>query len=239
MAGRGSSQWLAGVIIIGLGILLLLNNFGVTDISIWNLISDYWPIFLIIWGTQFLTYDGKGVSEIVTGVVLTLVGILLLGNNLDWFSFNISYLWKVFWPVILILLGINFIRGMKPIGKSNWALMGGFEKKHEQWQLEDGDYWAVMGGIELDLRSAIIEDREYSIACNAIMGGIELVVPKDVTVICEGTAILGGVELLNESAGGIVSSLKSEQIANTANNKVIKIYCRAFLGGIEVKARER
>lgn len=228
-------QWVLGGILIGFGILLLLKNFGITDIGIGYVISKYWPVLLVLLGLDFV-FKKRGKVELITGLFLIILGALLLGEKHGLYKLDLSMLWKIFWPLVIILLGISFLRGPKPIGKSNFAFMGGFERKKEKWVLEDGSYWAVMGGIELDLRKAVIEDREYQINCNAIMGGIDIVVPTDITVICEGTAILGGVDLLGEGTGGIVSSLKAEQIKE--GNKAVKIYCRAIMGGVEVKVKE-
>ncbi|OEF96694.1 cell wall-active antibiotics response protein [Desulfuribacillus alkaliarsenatis] len=234
MNGRG--QWWVGAIIIGLGVLLLLNNLGFIDVSIGSIISNYWPVVFVIWGMQFL-FSRKSKGEVVTGLILIAIGLIFLGNKHDWFNIDLSFFWKLFWPVILIIIGINFLRGPKTSGKNNWAFLGGIEKSKQPWKLEDGDYWAVLGGIELDLRKAILENREYTISCNALLGGIELIVPKNITVICEGTAVLGGVEMLGEETGGIVSSMKVEQIADPGA-PVLKIHCRATLGGVEVTAKD-
>lgn len=114
--------------------------------------------------------------------------------------------------------------------------MGSLEKYKDSWALEDSSYWAIMGGVELDLRKAEIADKEYFITCNAIMGGIEIIVPKDISVKCEGIAILGGVDLLGESTGGIISSLRVEQISQE-KAAIINIYSRALMGGIEIKVK--
>jgi predicted membrane protein len=42
-----------GFILVLVGLLLLLNNLGIADIS--DILSDYWPLILILWGISILT----------------------------------------------------------------------------------------------------------------------------------------------------------------------------------------
>lgn len=42
-----------GFVLVVIGVLLLLNNLGVADIG--NIIHDYWPLILILWGISILT----------------------------------------------------------------------------------------------------------------------------------------------------------------------------------------
>jgi len=71
-----------------------------------------------------------------------------------------------------------------------------------------------------------------------VMGGIEIIVPPDLKVICDGTAILGGIEFLGEGSGGIIGSSSSSQEGREDGGAVVKIYGRAFMGGIEVTVKE-
>ncbi len=235
---RANREWVLGGIFVVAGVIMLLNNFGITDIGLGYIISEFWPLVLILWGLQVLIRR-KGTGELISGLILLTLGVLIIGKKQGLFDIDFSMFWKSLWPVLIILVGLSFLRGPKSSGKRRVAFMGGLEKKQNEWVLEDETYWAVMGGIELDLRKAVVEDKEYSLTCNAIMGGIDLVVPTDITVFCEGTAILGGVELLGESSGGIIGSQKAEMInSKPEGGPVVRIYCRAFMGGVEVKAKE-
>ncbi|OEH85350.1 hypothetical protein BHU72_04455 [Desulfuribacillus stibiiarsenatis] len=230
-------NFVPGLIVLGLGVLLLLKNLGFIEISIGQFFADFWPIILMIWGFQLLL-RGKGNGFPFTGIILIAIGAILLGNKRGWYEIDLSSIFPFIWPVILILAGISLLRGPKSFGNSNVAFMGGFEKKKEQWKLEDGDFWAVMGGIELDVRKAILDKSEYQLNCTAIMGGIKITVPRDVTVICEGSAILGGVEIMGEGAGGIVATLKEKSIVAAGTSRAtLRIYSRAIMGGIEIKAK--
>ncbi|MDW7672944.1 MAG: DUF5668 domain-containing protein [Bacillota bacterium] len=242
-------RYLFGLAVIITGVVLLFNNFGITEIEIGSLISTYWPILLVFWGIEHIfspfCRSGNNVKrhasqgEIIIGAILTFVGIAFLGRNLGWLTIDMSFIWKVFWPAILILVGINFLRGKATLsGKSHVAIMGGVEQgKSSSWDLKSDSYYAIMGGIELDITKAEVPEGETVLDLTAVMGGIEIIVPKGLPIICEGMAVLGGVEFLGEGTGGIIGN-KTMSAGDIDNGKkVLRIQARAFMGGIEVKSR--
>ncbi len=232
------SNWWIGAVLIVLGVLVLLNNLGVTEIGIGTLLRTYWPLLLVLWGVNVLAAGGRSSGNLLSGGVLLVVGGMLLGRNLGALEFSMSQFWQFFWPAILILAGISLLRGPLSGGKNNFAFLGGVDRTKGKWKLEDGNYWAFMGGIALDLRRAEMEEREYLLSCTAVMGGIEIIVPPNLTVVCDGTVILGGIEFLGEGSGGIVGSSSARQETEVPGGPVVKIYGRAFMGGIEVAVKE-
>lgn len=230
----GKRQWFWGILLIALGVILLLNNFGVTSISIGKLLADYWPVILIFWGLSTVI-NRKNSGDLAAGALLTLLGLVVLGNKLNLFEFDFSLVWASIWPALLILIGINLLLGTRGDGKTNWAIMGGVDKTKTPWKLENDNYLAVMGGIVLDLSKAVMEQEEYTLNFTVLMGGIEIRVPEHINIVCEGTAVLGGIECFNEESGGIYGSIKSERRAELAKI-TLHIVCRAVLGGIEIKA---
>lgn len=232
-----SNWWIGGVLIV-LGVMVLLNNLGVTEINIGEIVRTYWPLLLILWGANILATKSKTSGNLISGGALLVIGIVLLGRNMGFLDFDMADFWKIFWPVIIILAGISLLKGPLSRGKNNIAFLGGLDRTKGSWKLESSNYWAFMGGIDLDLRRAEIEEKEYLLSCTAIMGGIDIIVPPNLTVICDGTAILGGVEFLGEGSGGIIGSSSFKQDSKEASGALVKIYGRAFMGGIEVTVKE-
>jgi hypothetical protein len=238
-------MWL-GVVAILLGLLWLLNNIGMTHIAVGRLITVYWPVLFIIWGLEIILretiYGSKEESRstglrstVLNGVILAVLGTLILGSNLGIWHLNFSVVWKVFWPVILILIGWGLLRGVTSTGGTHWAIMSGIELRNKVWKLESGNMIAFMGGINLDLTVAEIPETDTVLNLTAIMGGIEVKVPDDVNVECEGTAILGGVTFLGESAGGVISSRRFGTREVDMSKKKVIIHSRTIMGSVEVK----
>jgi len=56
------SSFLTGIVVIVLGVIMLLNNFGVLSINVGDLISIYWPLLLVIWGIDMM-FPGAGAAS--------------------------------------------------------------------------------------------------------------------------------------------------------------------------------
>lgn len=66
------------IVLIFIGIIFLLNNFGLISWDIWGTLWKFWPIFPIIWGLQLVL--GKSLlSNIIIAIVtaILLLGVLL------------------------------------------------------------------------------------------------------------------------------------------------------------------
>lgn len=112
MKRRFTSQILGGLILIGLGALFLLRQLGYTDFSIGSLISDYWPVILIVMGVQNLLSTNEknsNGSSIFWGLFYLALGAYFLGRNLDWFYVSAGDFFKLLIPVMLIGGGLFVI----------------------------------------------------------------------------------------------------------------------------------
>lgn len=236
---KSYGRYIVGLVIIGFGAVALLNNFGVTSISLGYVFNLLWPLLLIAAGVNWITRGSRGdhgqIANLVTGGVLVGVGVLFLGGNAGLFNVDTTTFWKGFWPVIIILIGLNILFKNQHNFGGNTAIMGAVDKTKEVWDLSSGEYTAVMGGIDLDIRKANFTQRMINLDLTAIMGGITIIVPEDVAITCQGTAILGGVNLLGKGSGGIVgsASLQTGDLQNSA--KILNLRCTCIMGGIEIK----
>ena len=228
-----------GLLIILIGAIALLNNFGITAVSLSWFLNLVWPLLFVAAGVNWISRGSSGdrgrLAHLVTGAVLVAVGVLFFGANAGLFDLDKTSFWKGFWPVIIILIGINVMfKNEHNIG-GNTAIMGAVDKTKDSWELSSGDYTAVMGGIDLDIRKANFAEREVTLNLTAIMGGITIIVPEDVAITCQGTAILGGVDLLGKGSGGVVGNadMQTGDLQNAA--RVLHLRCNCIMGGIEVK----
>jgi hypothetical protein len=105
-ARREGNAWIAGLVLIGIGVIFLLNQFTPLDLDNW------WALFILIpalaafgnaWRTRQTrgSFGREGRGSLIGGFVLTFVAAVFL-FELDW---------GVMWPVFLILAGVGVLLG--------------------------------------------------------------------------------------------------------------------------------
>src|SRR5512135_2045428 len=102
---RSSGRFFVGLVLIVLGILYLLDNFGVLYIGH---ISSFWPVLFIVFGVaRLLDFDGRshhnGIGWIFLGMwlLISVNGYFGLDFHNSWpiliIGWGISLLWKAFY----------------------------------------------------------------------------------------------------------------------------------------------
>lgn len=201
-----SPQFVLGLLVIVLGLMFLADNFGYFESR--DIIHTYWPSLLVLWGLAKI-FQSPGSPGKTFGMILILLGIVLQLDRLDILYFR----WHDWWPVILIIVGINFLRGsrfrdrykqentrteMHDAGSDNYikhfALMSGVKRAITTKNFQGGELSAIMGGIDIDLRGSQMEGTEVVLEVVTIWGGIELHIPAQWTVVVRANPIMGGIE---------------------------------------------
>jgi predicted membrane protein len=230
---RLGGRYLAGLVVIAFGIVALLNNFGFTAVSLGYLFNLLWPLLIVVAGINFIAR--RDPAGLITGAILTALGVAWFGRNAGWLDIDMSLFWKAFWPVLIIIIGLNIMLKNEHNSRGNIAIMGSVEKKHEPWELRSAEYTAFMGGIDLDIRKARFTQPEITLTLSAIMGGISVILPPDVAVTCNGTSILGGIDLMGRGSGGILGSTSMQSGDLKNSDKILHLKCTTIMGGIEIK----
>ena len=92
-----------GVLLVVVGIVFLLDRTGVVEVG--TLISDWWPLLLIIAGALSLFRSPR---DLVGPLIMMGAGAILLLSTLG--LVNIS-VWQLLWPLALIGIGIWVLVG--------------------------------------------------------------------------------------------------------------------------------
>lgn len=105
--GKINTNIIFPVILIAIGIVFLLNNFGLVSGDFWVLLLKLWPIVLIAIGIDgIIKQESLAISS-----VLTILGIVFLYSNFDRLPFH---LWEIvlrLWPLVLIAIGFDIVLG--------------------------------------------------------------------------------------------------------------------------------
>jgi predicted membrane protein len=225
---RASSQVVLGLLVVGMGVLFLLDNL---DILNFRHAIGFWPLVFIVAGCAALFGNGPRSGNYMGGVLIA-IGVLMILGRLGFFYVS----WGTLWPLVMIALGgLVLYRSLGPgrvarpaaaagAGVDNVvdivAVLGGFERRVSAPDFRGGEITAMMGGCALDLREASIV-KEAVINVFTIWGGINIRVPPDWTVVLNGTPLMGGF---------------SEKTATPPDgSKRLVITGYAIMGGVEVR----
>lgn len=223
---KNITKLLWGFVLIGLGLIIGLNSFGITNIDIF--FDGWWTLFIII--PCLINLFNK--KEEKTGNIIGLIiGVLLLLSCQDILSFDMIA--KLIVPVILVIIGLSLIfkntlqknisdkiKIEKKNGLENITATFSGQRVNKEEEFKGANLDAVFGGVTLDLTNAKIE-KDAVIEASAVFGGVVILVPKDVNVQVKSTSIFGGV---------------TNKIQNKKDNeKVIYIEATSLFGGVEIR----
>lgn len=216
-----------GIVLIGLGLVIGLNTLEIVDIDIF--FDGWWTLFIII--PCFIDLFKE--DEKTGNFIGLLIGIFLLLACQGLLEFKL--LWKLFFPTILVILGLSLIfkdfihsslnKKIKKLNeKSNLeeccATFSGGSIHFENEEFKGCNLTAVFGGVKCDLRNSVIKEDQI-INASAIFGGIDIYVPKDIKVKVKSTSIFGGVDNRNAKV--------------ESDNHVLYINATCIFGGVEIK----
>jgi predicted membrane protein len=186
-----------GVILIGIGAIFLLGNLGIIPWEIRHYIFSWQGILIIVGSAMLVTRPDK-----TPGIILVSIGGFFLIPDL----FNIpGFSVRVFWPLILIGIGIVFIlrqRGQQPFQSREKSddidylddvnIFGGGEVVINSTSFKGGKVTSIFGGGSYNMVQAKLGDPPVVMDVFAAFGGCTFIVPNNWQVKVEVTSIFGG-----------------------------------------------
>ena len=225
------SNYVWGLFLILVGVILGLNFLGVTNINLF--FDGWWTVFILV-----PSLNGLIKGEDRTGALIGLIiGIFLLLSCQDFIDFRLFV--KLFIPAILIIIGLSIIFkdkvkdiAVKKMVKINdkeidmdHTYTSTFSEERinlDNEKLENCAINSIFGSVSLDLRNAII-DEDIVINNYVVFGGVTIKVPKDVNIVVNTTSIFGDVDN------------KTGKKKSKENVKTIYIKGTILFGGIDIK----
>lgn len=222
-----TSNILWGLVLISIGLIFGLNALEITHINIF--FEGWWTLFIIV--PCFIDlFKEKDKTGNIIGII---IGILLLlgSNNI----INFSLIWKLMFPMALVIFGLSLIfkdtingkikKEMKKLNnntdKEYYATFGLQNLDFSDEEFDGCNLNAIFGSIKCDLRDIQIK-KDTIINTSSIFGRITLYIPENINVKLVSTPIFGGV---------------TDERKNINKDSDITLYINAtcMFGGLELK----
>lgn len=216
-----------GVTIVALGGILLLRNLEIIKFDSWNVFwGTVWAAGLVLAGLVTIVSSQRLLTR-AWGLLLVAAGVSV---GLNAYGIIDVSIWKLFWPVVLITVGLMMVFSIGSANRKRAEKSGTDDNEKvaifygEQSRVR-GDYTggsatAIFGGVDLDLRQANIKDGAI-IDVFTFCGGININLPDDVIVKNEVRGVLGGSD--------------DKTMSKPSAKKTIYLKGECVLGGLEIK----
>jgi len=259
-----ATQIVLGVLVIGLGLLFLLDNLGFINV---RYTFRFWPTILIIFGLLKIS-QGRTRSGYVVGGVMVLLGVIWTLKAMGFFYVN----WSMLWPLVIIGVGVAVVSRSLP-GASQRQRRRRFMAEPDEKVRSDPFGQPRNGAVSLDKTPADASgstagaaDEDSIIEVTAILGGFVRRVSSqrfrggDINVIMAGCEIdlrqasIEGEAVLNVFAicGGItikvppdwsvilqgtpiLGGFEEKTIVPANQDKRLYVVGYAIMGGLEVR----
>jgi predicted membrane protein len=186
-----------GLLVLGLGFVWLLRNFGMISERAWDVIFS-WQMLLIAIGIVNIANDSRrGI-----GWILIAIGGFFMVS--EYYDLPTSFQ-HVFWPALLIIIGLVLIFGSSKIFRrrdftifkgedfiEEVAVFGGHDRYVNSKAFRGGKIVSVFGGSKLDLTKVELAEGHVEIEIVSIFGGSTLIMPAEWNVKLEVFNIFGG-----------------------------------------------
>lgn len=185
-----------GILLVLFGGALLLDNLNIIPEEV----SDYlisWSSFFTLIGAYLIAARKKYEA----GAIFIAIGVFLFVRDFYWWSWR--ELGQVFWPVVIIGVGISLILRRQnqndyDFEKKNidviddFAIFGGGKRTVESQNFQGGKVTAIFGGSDINLGPADLAPGRNVLDVFVLFGGTDIKVPIDWTVQVEVFSLLGG-----------------------------------------------
>ena len=217
-----------GLILVFIGLAFLADQAGFITYDLRRVLFT-WQAFLILLGVVFVSNKEKR----ATGYLLMFIGVVFIIPEI----FNVPYeTRKLFWPLILVILGLFFIFGSRfhrtfKIDSKESALdyiddvniFGGHERIVTTQNFRGGRVLAIFGGGEYDLRQSLVSKEGAQLEVINVFGGSSFIMPEDWNIKIEVAGIFGGFS-------------DNRRISNISYDKTLIIRGIAVFGGGDIKS---
>lgn len=172
----------------------------------------------------------KRSQQILAFVLIGLGGLYIVANLLN---VDPSH---IFWPIVLILLGVLFIYRPKAIAPSNAKTYFAGDRNYGQgWVAEDEELRMFAGDVFLDLGKAEIPDGTTTFAVRCFASDIDILLPADVGLRIASMAFVVETKFDGDSVSNFMTGYDYKSPNYDAAEKKFDLMTTSFAIDIDVR----
>lgn len=172
-------------------------------------------------------------NQLILGLGMILLGAIYLAANLLQIDLG-----RIFWPLILILIGVwmllrpraamgNWIRGVSFVGDVS---------RHGAWQVVDQDIRAFVGDVDLDFSHAEVPDGETHFRIQSFVGDVDLIVPAGIGVSISTSGVVSEVRFFGRKQTSVFRPVSMQTDGYAGAEKRIGLTLDCFVSDVSVFA---
>ena len=244
-----------GVILIGIGILLLLDNLGVADFG--DMIHDFWPVLLILWGLSVLLRrraagnaqrmggytQPQGARSQAPGPSSQVADASFeespgspqsSGSAFESADASSQTMGAPSAPLggPTHTMGGQFQTESELIHQS--SVFGDISVKVSSRRFRGGSISTVFGSTSLDLSSAGFAEGDHELRIHGVFGESRLILPRDAAVAISASSVLGDLVIFGQQKGGISSEIQHMTPSYALASSKLRISITRIFGSIRV-----
>ena len=170
-------------------------------------------------------------NQLILGLGMILLGAIYLAANLLQIDLG-----RIFWPLILILVGVWML--LRPrVAMDNWiggARFIGDVSRRGAWQVVDQDIRSFVGDVDLDFSQAEVPDGETRFRIQSFVGDVDIIVPEGLGVSIAASGVVSEVRFFGRKQTSVFGPVEMQTDGYAGAGKKIKITLDCFVSDVSV-----
>ena len=190
--------------------------------------------------------------KVIVGLVLLLLGLLFLLKNINVVDVGISEIIRTYWPLVLIVLGIEVIRISRKIrGKFRWLKeetepevergdikisrkLGSCDFDFKGKELGSGKIELALGEMKIDIQDAIIPEGNNILKILSKMGSVKIKASKKQPLMIKTVALMGDVKIFENHESGLSPEVEYKSDTFETSPSKLTLVIRQLMGEVIV-----
>lgn len=170
-------------------------------------------------------------SQQMLAFILIALGVLYLGANLIRIDPS-----DIFWPMVLILLGLFFIFRPKYVAPENAQFFfAGDNEFGSNWEVRDEDLRMFAGDVFIDLGKAQLPAGTTNFAVRCFASDLDIILPKDVGLKISSTGFVVETKFDGENKSNVLTGFDYQSENYASAEKKLNLITQAFAMDISVR----